>query len=907
MALSKNRDDEEDEKLSKRQNRLLGENDEDEGGESARGFRALFLRAQSWARPRRLFVTIFATAATALGLGCLIISLSVWVMEMRRPTEEMAVHAMDFGAFENARQYAQSVLRFAQKNETQKRRTAAFVYGVATCELVDQSRLRDKKPFYKNAADALAESEQLGFIPGREADGYYYLGKSQLEYGNYTDAVKNLETALLKNSPRKKNIAWYLANAYYSSPNPDLGKSLDYLQRFDELPPALKVEQQNAAMLRVFVYVKQKRIEDAERGVAQVPETQRFIVRREFALGEIARLQAAAYLSRAERLEQSTRLGVPKEELRLLEKEWKKKPIPSNETESLSLRIETIRNIRPPTIQPIVYVGEENADEKNNLQSNVSKEKVVQSWRTLNKQRLQEAIRHFENVKTHDSELLEWYRKAAFQEAHCYEQLGDYDRAQLEYKAVARTFPGAPEAIAAQFRWGYIEHIIRNNPQDGLASLELFFQMLDQHNAETGARLPVSDMTQVGITEIQRLINKSQFEMAEEILFYFQRLLAEEMQARLFSSLYSQWGDQIAERAEGKPLEERRTLDAEAQKKYQLAGKWYRTLSQWTFAESEYLTNVWNSAEYLRKGRDFPQAITMYRQFLESDIVTRQALSRYYIGSMLFEMDAIDEAVEELENVAAAYPDDPIAEETRLALVYALEEKKEWNRAVDLLILNLNGKYAPDSEVYRNSLYELGRASINLGNHDKAVETLESAIALYPDDKRVAESHYLIAISNLNHVSELESQAKHDTLKHQQETTLQTASLLRQDALNHLQESRTLLLQQDEQIGLDSAEKRMLRNTFLLIGRIFDEMGPDHYDDAVRENRRTIARYMNHPDVLQAYLQLAKVYQHQNSSENVQKTMNQAQILFRRFQMAKAFQQDVIYSEQNWEKFLQTP
>ncbi|MDR1383752.1 MAG: tetratricopeptide repeat protein [Planctomycetaceae bacterium] len=898
--------DEEEEKLSNHQSRLLGEDEGDEGDESARGFRALFVYAQNGVRPRRLFATVLATAMTAVGLGCLIISLSIWVMEMKRPTTEMAVHALDFGAFENARQYAQSVLRFAKKHETQKRRTAFFVYGVATSELVDQSRIGDKKTFYKNAADALVESEQLGFIPGREADGYYYLGKSQLECGDYTDAIKNLETALLKNPSREKNIAWYLANAYYSSPKPNFDKSISYLQRFDELLPALELEQQNAAMLRVFIYVDQGRIEEAEQEITQVPETQHFIVRREFAFGRIAMLQSVMCLSRAEYLEHSTQLGVPKEELRLLEKELKKTPLPSGETENLS-SIRKNRRIHPFVTMPIVYIREETIAETDNQQQNLSKDKVIQTWRNLNKQYLQNAIQHFENVKTHDSQLLEWYRKAAFQEANCYEQLGDYEHAQLEYNALAKTFPGTPEAITSQFRWGYIEHIIRNNPQDGLASLERFFQMLDKHNEETGARMPISDMTQVGITEIQKLINASQFEMAEEILLYFQRLLSEETQARLFSLLYSQWGDQIAESAAEKPFEEHRTLIAESQKKYQLAGKWYRTLSQWTFADSEYLANVWNSAEYLRKGRDFLQAIVMYRKFLESDILTRQALSHYYIGSMLFEMDAVEEAIEELEHGVTDYSDDPITEETRLMLVYALEEKREWNRAVDLLILNLNGKYAPDSEIYRNSLYELGCVYAKMGNHDKTVETFESVIALYPDDKRVAGSHYRIAMSDLNYLNKIESQVEHYSLKHQQDATLQMMSGLRQDALNHLQQSRTLLLQQDEKIGLDSAEQRMLRNTFLLIGRIFAEMGPEHYDEAVRENRNTIARYMNHPDVLQAYLQLASVYQYQNSPENVQKTMNQAQILFRRFQTAKAFQQETIYSEQDWQKLLQTP
>ena len=165
------------------------QDDEEEGGIPALGWgpKDLYLRLQNGIRENRKRYAMIASAMLATGLFSFIAWSAIVMVESRRPTIEMAVKALDFGAYEQARKYASSVLRYAEKNEKEKRATVFYVYGVATCEEIDRRQPDDAKPFYRNAADALAESRELGFMPYREADGYYYLGKSLYFSQNYPD------------------------------------------------------------------------------------------------------------------------------------------------------------------------------------------------------------------------------------------------------------------------------------------------------------------------------------------------------------------------------------------------------------------------------------------------------------------------------------------------------------------------------------------------------------------------------------------------------------------------------------------------------------------------------------------------------------------------------------------------
>jgi tetratricopeptide (TPR) repeat protein len=520
---------------------------------------------------------------------------------------------------------------------------------------------------------------------------------------------------------------------------------------------------------------------------------------------------------------------------------------------------------------------------------------------------LQEALRHFENIKRNDTELLDLYRQAAFLEAMCHEQLGDFDRAQEEYYSLTRIFPGTAEAVGSQFRWGYIELLIKDNRAGGLAAIARFFEMLDRQETYANSWMPITDIANVGLDEIQNLIDARQYDKAEEMLDYFHSIVPEERQAKLYSGIYSQWGEQLESLTEGKKNDEKQDLIRQAREKFRLAGKWYEELAQWTFNAPDYLNNVWDSAANYERGRDFLKALAMYRLYLEQEFVLRQAQTHYRIGNILFEMNEIDAAVKELEYGITNYPDDLVAEPARLILARAYQEKKQWDTAARLLKLNLDGQYGPNSDVFRDSLYELGRVYDRMYDNAATLAVFEEVLVLYPGDPKTAEAHYMIAKANLNEEENLNAQIDEADLPSQANTLRNVPSETQRRALDHLKQARVILLRQEEQYGLDKADERMLRNAYFMIGRILSTMGPEYYGESLQENKTAVARYQGHPDVLQAYLQLARVSQLQGEPEQATRTATQAQNLLQQFVAAKAFRQETVYTEKQWQELLGMP
>jgi len=264
-------------------------------------------------------------------------------------------------------------------------------------------------------------------------------------------------------------------------------------------------------------------------------------------------------------------------------------------------------------------------------------------------------------------------------------------------------------------------------------------------------------------------------------------------------------------------------------------------------------------------------------------------------------MNDIDAAINELHDCLENYPDDPVRVQVRLTLARARQEKKQWDKAANLLTLNLDDIFNPGSQVYRDSLYELGRIYDYQQNNAKTISVFEDFLSLYPNDPISAEVHYMIAKTNMNEEEKINGQIEEAKLSNQVELLRKTLGATQRKALDHLKQARTVLLQQEGERGLNKAEERMMRNTYFMIGHLLTAMGSDYYDESLQENRTAVTRYQGHPDVLQAYLQLASIYQLQNQRDQSDQIISQAKSLFQQFRATGAFRQETVYSEQQWQ------
>jgi len=916
--------------------------------------RAITARVKKWIIDHKS--TSFFISSISLGLGTLF--LIGWTflltLELRRPTLEMAITAFHQGAYDEARRFSQSVLHYSQKNDVLKRSMANFIIGISLCRQTDLANIdeKDKTSLYLHAANALAESHKMGFPVNREAEGLFYLGKTLFLAQKYENAISPLQEALTLGFPEKRIIHWYLANAYFLSPRPDYQAALENINIFLSIPPFLEKDYQEAILLRAQIHLHLKNIDEAIQDYKTIPANTPFVAMKELVYGQILMAQAIAAFRRADILEENPQLDLSEEDLKLLQEERKssrrKYEVPLEHQEAVPKNQEatpepqeivpenkeetppqprqdtaihqdtvTIKKVAYQTDPPVIYqtdspvtyqadfpllaptIGPFALEETENF----SKNDAIQFWRNLGTQKYREAIERFRKVIGLGIEQPEHYRLALFLTGISYENLGEIDRAKETYYSVIRIFPGSSEAIAAAFRWSYLEYI-HGNEQAGLDALARALDDLKRNPDYFNPWMSVTDIIELAKSTIQDLITQKDFPRAERLLGYFHELIPQKDQSRVYALLYERWVRALQAQMESADPNDKERLTREIEAKYRQAGKWYDELARWTFTTSEYQDNLWAAAEHYRQGRDFLHSILLYRQYLEANIFSNQPLAHYYIGRMLFDLDFIDEAIKEFKFCLENYPNAPIIEQVRLAAGYAYLEKKEPQLALDLLQSNLDGVVSPSAAVYRDSYFLMGQTLFGEKRYSEAIMALEEATRLYPDAEQVPESYYNIARALLSEIDMLKKEAQTSQLEQVRQQIQQTRLQKQESAFSYLQKAQNLLLQKEGPFNTPEKERRLRRNIALALGSLLIDMGPDHYDEAEQENRRTIAQFQDQPSVLQAYVQLIRVLSLMNRPEEAAKIRKQALYLLEQFRANKAFQKESVYSESDWETML---
>ncbi|MDR1291053.1 MAG: hypothetical protein LBK06_07630, partial [Planctomycetaceae bacterium] len=139
-----------------------------------------------------------------------------------RPTLQKAIDAYDYGAYGEAGRFAETVLKYAAKNDELTRAGALFVLGASSCSIAElsggNSNTAPKKNYYLAAAKYLADCRELGYYPGRKAEASFMLGKSFYLAGEFVKAREPLLVALDNDTPNKKMLYWFLANSYVLTP-----------------------------------------------------------------------------------------------------------------------------------------------------------------------------------------------------------------------------------------------------------------------------------------------------------------------------------------------------------------------------------------------------------------------------------------------------------------------------------------------------------------------------------------------------------------------------------------------------------------------------------------------------------------------------------------------------------------
>jgi len=101
---------------------------------------------------------------------------------------------------------------------------------------------------------------------------------------------------------------------------------------------------------------------------------------------------------------------------------------------------------------------------------------------------------------------------------------------------------------------------------------------------------------------------------------------------------------------------------------------------------------------------------------------------------------------------------------------------------------------------------------------------------------------------------------------------------------------------------LTALEKSLLRNSYFGVGSILFDLR--QYEAAIKVYAAAANRYQNHPEVLEAYVQIAAAYRQLNKPVEARSTLEQAKVVLARMKTDTAFNETTNYSRQQWNERL---
>lgn len=272
--------------------------------EHARGLAARIPWLGRGAAAARTFATRRPRISAAIGVGlvCLAVAGGWWLFGRERlpefPPSKEAMEALEAEDATKARELAEAV-RDHPRRTLEDDATAAFVLGMLASWEGDRTVGPERRQHFLVAARYLDESRKAGFPPNREADGWFYLGRSLHYAGQFDTARLALEQALPLNAERNARIQWLLAESYIRDSAQDYEQALRHNTAFleiDNLVPAARIA---GLLQRADILLGLKRADETRKVLAQLPPShadrpQSLVVKGRLKMLEADQAEAAA-------------------------------------------------------------------------------------------------------------------------------------------------------------------------------------------------------------------------------------------------------------------------------------------------------------------------------------------------------------------------------------------------------------------------------------------------------------------------------------------------------------------------------------------------------------------------------------------------------------------------------------
>ena len=906
--------------------------DDDEGGERGISTGNVYLDIAldfrddciDWSKEHVFYAATIGTTTFLVAATLVFLLFYSWSHYLNRPSLETVIKAYDFGAFPETKLLADYALQYISQRDPEVRSPFLFLQGAALCAIAERESPANKQDYYLIAANYLKEAAVYNFLPSRVNEGWFLLGKSLFHSGELEQCRDPFLAALDKGYPRTKEIYWYLANAYLLGASPDLNLAYQYLKRFQDEPTVLEEEIAESRLLETIITLHIDGIIAAEEICAKVPRFRQFDLMRNFAEGQIEFFKARALRQEAIDFEKDPNPSL----LRTV-------PIalPPVRPEPVLLPMET-----PTALVPVVPMDEETLrtfmlpakplapvlgqfDETSVIQQQIAEMrspytrnlaegdevivlprddsspapeppqpteippdpfggdpilKRIQELRDKANIYYRQSIGMFSEVIRLSDAVNPWGRTARLLTGIGYIEMGEPRNAENHLRTLIEAFPNSSEAAAAGFLLGERAQTLGNSGA-AFRSFAQVFDNLRRNDQYVSLWMPKEMIVERCGEMVRADIEKQNYTEAVTLLDMLGGVMHPAEIARLRGETYESWATLLQSQAEVTFGDQGHQLSKEAESKWRSAGAAWETQAQLSSDTPDFSPLLWRSAESYRIGKDYRRAVIEYKKFIAANLRDHRPEVNLRLGEMYLNLDVLADAAYVLEEALRDFPTHPLVPQIRLVLSYVHYERKEWEKAADLLKLNLVGEAAPTSASYRDAMYALGEICSAQGDWDSAIPYLENALKIHPDALQAAEANYTLAKAYLqlaeNLLAEL-AENPPEAVRRDIESQVQSH---RYRAMSYLERTEHILADRQRVMGLTVAERLMLRNVHFAVCTLLLRM--EQYEQAIRRLNMVATMYHDQPEALDALYQMVFALRMIGRDAEAQTALRQAEVI----------------------------
>lgn len=531
-------------------------------------------------------------------------------------------------------------------------------------------------------------------------------------------------------------------------------------------------------------------------------------------------------------------------------------------------------------------------------------------------QRYTDAARDLEDPRVQLKRSADSTRLAQFLLGECYMNLQQDEQALKQFGQVRRQYFGFPESLAASFEEA---ELLRKMQRDDKA-VAAYQAVLPQMDEETVAANPLLELETIR-KRVAKAYNdyfdRKLFDKSLQIVETLASVLTEADTTKLRADAYQAWAEELIRQAETQPLAEVDATIQSAETKLRQAGDEFAKLAQLRIASADFEDILFQSAKSYLRGNDFKNAAVMVDVFFNARPSSKIPEAFVIKGEALLSLNELDAAVDPLKECIDHHRESPQSYEARLILSRVYNEQQNIEAAKQALRDNLESELRPESLVWRESLYDLGRVLFLQATQDlakaraagltspgetaqaavynpeavKALESsyrrfgeaifwLEQAVTRWPQEKRSILARYMNAKAHEHRAKFARFQLLGEQIEQTKDLLLKEIAEELGTAHNEYEQLILFLDKPQDGVELTDIEQKILRNCYFARADALFDM--NRFEEAIQAYSSASNRYQHRPAALEAFVQIAACYRRLNNPAKARGTLEQAKVVLDR-------------------------